>query len=123
MSKILETMDNTRMLVFRSLLSATLYQIKKNDTNYSERYRLVLHAVAYASEVGLSAGFRIDPQEPEWPVAYIELPTGQVSWHIPQHDSEWDGHDTEEKYNRVEQFIADDPLESVWPLPKENTNE
>lgn len=43
---------------------------------------------------------------------YIELPTGQVSWHIhdremeqfshlPRYYGEWDGHDTPEKYRRV----------------------
>lgn len=51
---------------------------------------------------------------PEWHgCVYIELPTGQVSWHF--HDEQaylfdhlspftgtWDGHDTEEKYQRLE---------------------
>ena len=43
---------------------------------------------------------------------YIELPTGQVSWHfhdsqaylfdhLPQQRIEWDGHDTPEKYRRL----------------------
>ena len=43
---------------------------------------------------------------------YIDLPTGQVSWHyhdshvhlfeyLPERGVEWDGHDTEEKYRRL----------------------
>jgi len=43
---------------------------------------------------------------------YIDLPTGQVSWHIhdremeqfahlPPYEGEWDGHDTPEKYRRL----------------------
>lgn len=49
----------------------------------------------------------------EWMnIVYIQLPTGQVSWHL--HDSDvpyfahlefsnmkWDGHSTEEKYERL----------------------
>jgi len=43
---------------------------------------------------------------------YIDLPTGQVSWHyhdshaylfegLPPYPGEWDGHDTAEKYRRL----------------------
>lgn len=58
--------------------------------------------------------------EKEWPVVYIELSTGQVSWHVPTGDvppgcrvfvrgvgSEelWDGHDREEKARRIETYL------------------
>lgn len=82
-----------------------------NDV-YAERNQLVAHlASRYDSAIG------IDPNEPDWPVIYIELPTGQVSWHINRdelpvfdgvpwnHNREveikWDGHTTEEKYGRL----------------------
>lgn len=51
--------------------------------------------------------------DPEWcGCVYIDLPSGQVSWHyhdrdatlfahLPAYDREWDGHDTEEKYYRL----------------------
>jgi hypothetical protein len=74
------------------------------DTDYDARYGLVLEAVSTADALGYPAGFRIDPTEPEWPVAYIELPTGQVSWHLPQHPVPWDQHDTYEKYRRCRAF-------------------
>jgi hypothetical protein len=78
--------------------------IEANETNYDVRYVLVLEAVAMATQLGYQAGFRIDPAEPDWPVAYIELPTGQVSWHLPAHPVVWDGHTTPEKYARIRQY-------------------
>lgn len=69
--------------------------------NYADRYRAVLGCLHIATAGGLKAGIRIDPKEPEWPVVYIELPTGQVSWHMPQHPIEWDGHSTHTKYERI----------------------
>lgn len=57
--------------------------------------------------------------EPDWMnIVFVESPAGQLSWHI--HDSEmslfshlqadenreWDGHDTEEKYNRLSRLPA-----------------
>ena len=86
------------------LLSQTLQSIKACDTDYEGRYGLILEAVAMADDLGYKAGFRIDPKEPDWPVAFIELPQGQVSWHLPQHERPWDGHTAEEKYQRVDAF-------------------
>lgn len=86
-------------------LAQALVEIKDNDTNYAVRYPLVFRAVALALQAGYAAGIRIDPAEPDWPVLYIELPSGQVSWHMPQHLVEWDTHDTAEKYRRIRQFV------------------
>lgn len=73
--------------------------------DYDLRNALVIKAVYHAqmSKVAL-AGFRIDPRDADWPVAFIVLPQGQVSWHIPAFSVPWDGHSTEEKYKRVEAF-------------------
>lgn len=87
-----------------SNLSMILGLIEQNDTNYEARYPLVLWAVSTAADEGLPAGFRNDPSEPDWPVAYIELPTGQVSWHLPQHPTAWDGHSTATKYARCRAY-------------------
>lgn len=86
---------------------------------YQERNRVVAVLAKLAQGQGMKAW--LDRQQGNdvdegwaW-VVYIELPTGQVSWHI--HDSElpwfgflprqnepghpsWDGHTTEEKYAR-----------------------
>lgn len=87
-------------------LPMVLKLIEEHDTDYDERYPLVLWALSVAADEGYQAGFRIDPTEPEWPVAYIELPTGQVSWHLPQHTIAWDGHDTATKYQRCREFAT-----------------
>lgn len=56
-----------------------------------------------------------DPAEPDRPVVYVQLPTGQCSWHIspgnwaeifahlglPCEGPPWDGHTMEQKYERV----------------------
>lgn len=95
-------------------LAALLAAIEANDEKYEPRYGLVLDAVALAHRLGYSAGFRIDPAEPEWPVAYIELPMpdgspGQVTWHLPQHATVYDGHTTAEKYARCNRYIESLP--------------
>lgn len=86
-------------------LQLLLLNIQRHDANYERRYGMVLRAVAKAHSLGLKAGFRFDPKEPDWPVAFIELPTGQVSWHLPPHPIEWDRHTTEEKYERIRRWF------------------
>ena len=87
-------------------LKRALAAIEKHDTDYVVRYGLVLDALGYAGHLGYVAGIALDPAEPEWPVVYIELPTGQVSWHMPRYANDFDGHTTEEKYARIREFIA-----------------
>lgn len=53
---------------------------------------------------------------PGWGVVFIETRFGQMSWHIPPEDFDlfthvdrvdsyvWDGHTTEEKYQRLERL-------------------
>lgn len=86
-------------------LKRLLVAIQAADRNYDVRYGLILAAVSAAHETGLAAGYRFDADDTEWPVAFIELPTGQVSWHVPQHDRPWDGHTTQEKYARIQRFL------------------
>lgn len=84
------------------------------DQAYSERNKLVaMISGMFPARLG-----RHDPADREWEddwrwIVFIDLPTGQVSWHI--HDlelsmfdhlertdslTEWDGHTTDEKYAR-----------------------
>lgn len=74
---------------------------------YTERAALV----AALSKL-FSASLETDPAQPNWPVCIIDLPTGQVSWHVAPQDlplfehlptgqREWDGHSTSEKYARL----------------------
>lgn len=85
---------------------------KKPDTNavYTERNMCISLIVRMAMVLGIPTGVKTDP---EWPIVFVDLPNGQVSWHIPYEEfykffpgmevyqGEWDGHTTEEKYNRV----------------------
>jgi hypothetical protein len=97
--------DDTRTDIFLDVLRNTLRDIVEHDTDYEKRYGLVLRALHYAHELGFNSGIRIDPKAPEWPVVYIELPTGQISWHMPQHDVSWDLHSTEEKFQRIRDWL------------------
>ncbi len=79
---------------------------------YEERAQVVLALARAAKALGLHTGFATDPEEPLWPVLFVDLPTGQVSWHftmeqrgeaadIGDYEGIWDGHSTPEKYARL----------------------
>jgi hypothetical protein len=95
---------NWEKIVSVVTLTNLLQLIKENNTNYEVRNPLIIQAMAVASTLGYACGARVESSQPEWPVMYIELPTGQVSWHIPQHVKGWDGHTTPEKYSRVDAY-------------------
>jgi hypothetical protein len=102
--------ENAALLTQLSAASAS------KDAAYAERNRLVHALCSVAQLVGWPCGKRLHEGaewDPAWrTVIMIDLPTGQVSWHI--HDSEfalfahlpaypgsWDGHGTSEKYDRL----------------------
>lgn len=82
---------------------------------YTERNRCVALAARMALLLGYSAGIgRPSDASEDWAeCVYIDLPTGQASWHfhrcerwlfddLPHYGTPWDGHSTDEKYRRVE---------------------
>jgi len=89
------------------------------ESLYVERAFCTLAIARAARALGCRVGFREDeslhsPQD--WPVLFVDLPTGQVSWHlsaedrriaadIGHYDGAWDGHDTEEKYRRLAMWL------------------
>ena len=90
--------------------------IQSKDRAYAERdmcVALVAHMVkSFFGKAGLARHEGADWEDDWRNIVFIDLPTGQVSWHF--HDSEmhlfkelgayegkWDGHTTEEKYARV----------------------
>lgn len=91
------------------VLAELLTEIEEHDSNYAERYPRVIHAMSCAVALGFDTGIGFDPDEDDYPVVYIELPTGQVSWHMPEHITPWDGHSTEEKYARCQAFTRSVP--------------
>ena len=76
----------------------------EKEKNYDDRNEDIYQALSVAARLRYPCGVRIDPTQPEWPVVYIELPDGQISWHLPQHTREWDKHNTEEKYRRCHDY-------------------
>lgn len=90
------------------------------DAVYLERNRLVaLLAGIFPSRRCRTA---IEGWDPAWHnVVYVQLPTGQASWHyhdreagifehVQKGDVEWDGHTTEQKYRRIDELAR-----SYWP--------
>lgn len=84
------------------------------DDAYFDRNQAVMALGRMALKLGYRAGLKEDPNEPDWPVLMIDLPTGQVGWHLPRkeivgqwpyYEGEWDGHSLEEKRRRLEEFI------------------
>lgn len=86
------------------------------DAAYHERNQVVA-ALASAFPSGI-ARTAIPGWDEEWHgCVYIDLPTGQASWHyhdreahlfahLPPYTKEWDGHTTEEKYERLSRLAA-----------------
>lgn len=83
-------------------------------SDYEARATAVYKAMGRAAAAGIPVGIRNDPQEPEWPVVYFELPTGQISYHMPEHPVEYDLHDTPEKRARIARFLLDDECERAF---------
>lgn len=84
---------------------------ERKDAAYLERNQVVAAlAKCFPSGVARTA---IEGWSDGWHgCVYIDLPTGQVSWHfhdshaylfagLPPYRGAWDGHDTPEKYNRL----------------------
>ena len=100
--------------VIRKVINTMTNQSSGIDEAYSDRNQAAMLAAKLATLWGFEVGWRTDPSEPDWPVLFIELPTGQVSWHIPKSETvktdlsykrEWDGHTVEEKRERIARFI------------------
>jgi hypothetical protein len=82
---------------------------------YFDRNQAAMALAKLAQTHGMKVGWHFDKNEPDWPVLIIDLPTGQVLWHLPKeeaignfpvYDKAWDGHDLEEKRQRMEAFIT-----------------
>lgn len=82
------------------------------DEQYARRAGLIYDLLGRARRLGWPAGIAVDEVDvggsPElWPIAYVELPTGQVSWHLAPYGGTWDGHTTAQKYARCAALTPD----------------
>jgi len=105
---------------------------RSSEDAYRERDQCVALIAHLAAALGYTVGIgEHDPKDrawlPEWrTIIYIDLPTGQVSWHIrederawfadlPPYTKPWDKHSVTEKYRRVLEY---DP-HHAWPSGKD----
>ena len=90
------------------------------DELYSERAQCVAAFLRAARAFGHEAWWATDPEAPGFPLVFVELGEGQVSWHFAQSDfdtliaplylekrdvSGWDGHDSTTKYQRLNAWL------------------
>lgn len=106
-----------------ALTGASGREVEATNNAYTERNRLVAF-LAHLFPSGLKRT-DIPGWDAEWHgCVYIDLPTGQASWHyhdndahlfagLPPYAGEWDGHTTDEKYARL----------ATLPLPQPTTGE
>lgn len=72
----------------------------------------------YAKDLAGEDGFRT--------VLFLDLPTGQVSWHVPDDlvpllpaivgENEWDGHTTREKHARIRGLVLNRRMDDSLPF-------
>lgn len=87
--------------------------VSRINATYRERNACVSLIAKMAHKQGLKVGILHDETALAFHnVVYIDLPSGQISWHIadedmdyfeglPVYEGHWDGHDTPTKYERV----------------------
>lgn len=102
---------------------------RRKDAAYLERNQVVAAlAKCFPSGVARTA---IEGWSEDWHgCVYIDLPTGQASWHfhdsqaylfadLPPYRGTWDGHDTPEKYRRLASLAASAPAPQAAPVVPE----
>ncbi|MGW1998438.1 hypothetical protein [Embleya sp. NPDC001921] len=107
--------DATPVYVYAERVLAPAGTPTNLDAVYRERAHLVAHLTALHPAVLVASA----PDAPEWAIAYVDLPTGQASWHIAVRDlplfadvavvaaddprAIWDRHASDEKYRRLDE--------------------
>lgn len=91
------------------------YESDPSDA-YFERNQMAFVLASVCDTLGYIVGLK--NRRSEWPILYIDLPEGQVSWHIPRNEirgkwpdylSEWDGHTVGQKRERLAKFMRNFP--------------
>lgn len=89
-------------------------QSNSKEEAYLDRNQAVMALAKLARMQGYTIGIKEDPQAPGWPVLMIDLPTGQVGWHLPaaelvgdwpDYPKDWDGHTLQQKRSRIRKFV------------------
>lgn len=85
---------------------------------YADRNGLVVAFARACAELGHRVGI-LDDHDPKWPIVYVDLPTGQVSWHVTPEDADrirdletykgsWDQHDLDKNRLRLNRYARAD---------------
>lgn len=86
-----------------TMLAGVLRSQESGD--YGARNQLVYSALACAAMDGCECGIRFNEDDHEWPIIYIVLPSGEVSWTVQQFAPKADGHTKEENSARIRKFV------------------
>jgi hypothetical protein len=102
--------ENERLLADVAEARTRLAEVTtERDKAYRERAALVAYLAACHPSQWADEGS-------DWPIVYVQTPAGQMSWHIARADQglfghvrpigegpapQWDGHTTEQKYERL----------------------
>lgn len=99
-----------------SRIHELLAAIVENDTNYSLREILVWELLFEAKKAKWNCGVRFDATSPEWSVVAFELPNngGEIAWHQPPCSVTYDGHSTEQKTERIRNYLAKMTTPKCW---------
>ena len=113
---------NELMSKVRALSAEVISLQERKEIAYAERNQVAVLAAKLASHLGYPFGIaRHQDDGTDWGdwthVLFIDLLTGQVSWHLrtseaaelmlegfPKYEGTWDGHTTDDKYERCRRF-------------------
>lgn len=107
-----KSFDNGTFAAERALAEANAnIESMRADSSKNKAYREVAEMASALAHL-FPSWVLIDPLEPDWPVLYAQLPSGQVSWHFSQDDLDliadiprggepWDGHTREQRSERL----------------------
>lgn len=108
--------------MFNHELAEALLRIESFEAigKAEERKVSILTAVNIATHMGYDTGIRHadEPTEESDTVAYIQLPTGEVSYFLPKSTQSYSGYSREEKLERVRQF-----LDGEYPVDEDEGEE
>jgi hypothetical protein len=114
----------------QQLLTELQQMTALKDSAYLERNQVVA-ALAKSFPSGI-AKTAIEGWSEDWHgCVYIDLPTGQASWHyhdsqaylfegLPVYEGQWDGHDTPQKYQRLSQMAYTGTSPTAPQVPAES---
>jgi hypothetical protein len=85
--------------------------------DYAERNAAVYTCIGLALQLGYPAGVQFQTlaaHGERFPaVAYIDLPSGQVSWHLPAYAGTYDGHTNGDKAARIRVFVKRHEIDAL----------